>query len=232
MKKQNFTLIDLLAMIAVIAILIGMLLPALSKARDAGRKASCYSNLKQVGICAAQYDFDSDGYAFNCRWTLHVKRYTSKENKAAIEKFLRCPVLPKNMPDGKAINISYAITGDFYNTDERNMKFALCANAATRELHAKNSRIPMPTRKVMFTECIAASHTTAWEHTAFNIVNDDRSLNSHSYSSNSLMADGHTENKRFNKKLKDYNTGTETNTPNLFSYGKLYENKDYFCYKK
>ena len=222
MKRQNFTLIELLIIIAIIAILVGTLLPAPSKARDAGRKASCYSNLKQVGICAAQYDFDSDGYAFHHEWIFHVKEYTSKQTKAAVEKFLRCPVLPKNMPDGKALNISYAITGDFYNTDAySNMKFSLSANAATRELHAKNSRIPMPTRKVMFTECIAPPQTVAWEHISSNIVNDSLSYNLHSYSSNSLMADGHTENKRFNKKLKDYNTLAETDSPNLFSYGIL-----------
>lgn len=234
MKQQNLTLIELLIIIAIIAILVGTLLPALSKARDAGRKASCYSNLKQIGICAAQYDFDSDGYAFHHEWIFRVKEYTSKKNKAAVEKFLRCPVLPQNMPDGKALNISYAITGDFYNTNanDSNMRFSLSANAATRELHAKNSRIPMPTRKVMFTECIAPSQTVAWEHTSSNIVNNSQSFNFHLYSSNSLMADGHTENKRFHKKLKDYNTLAETDTPNLFSYGTLYEGNDYFCYRK
>lgn len=47
--KHTFTLIELMAVIAVIAILITLLLPALSRAKDMGRRTLCASNLKQVG---------------------------------------------------------------------------------------------------------------------------------------------------------------------------------------
>lgn len=81
--RQGFTLIELLVVIAIIAVLAAILFPVFAQARDAARKATCQSNLHQIGMAFSQYAADNDGTYVN----------TGDERQAA-GRYWRWPLKP------------------------------------------------------------------------------------------------------------------------------------------
>ncbi len=102
-NRRGFTLIELLVVIAIIAILAAILFPAFAKARESARRASCSSNLKQIGIGMIQYTQEYDEhYPFNQingvgNWAQVIQPYVKSTD------LFRCPSNPDSgitMPGG------------------------------------------------------------------------------------------------------------------------------------
>lgn len=61
-KRHGFTLVELLVVIAIIALLLSILLPAISKAKESARRVVCGSNLKQIGTAISIYAQENDDW--------------------------------------------------------------------------------------------------------------------------------------------------------------------------
>lgn len=98
--RKRFTLVEMLVVVAIIAILVGMLLPALNKARSKARFISCKSNVRQITLVLIQYAGDNGDYlpmqvnavdALNKGFLDTYLGFKSVNRPAAMNTIMFCP---------------------------------------------------------------------------------------------------------------------------------------------
>ncbi len=108
--KRAFTLIELLVVIAIIALLMGILMPALSRVKKQARSVACQALLKQWGIIWAMYCDDNDGRfceAGDLGWKRGTWVIGLRPQYRTRSKILLCPSAAKRRPSAEGSILSY-----------------------------------------------------------------------------------------------------------------------------
>ena len=129
MRQKAFTLIELLAVVAIIGILASMILPSLSSAREKGKMTVCKNNLKQIGYTASLFsEINDHKYAESTGdWLSTLSNSGGKpvmlgeyaEILKSTEVFY-CPSMPdRNISSGNPTNFTYAANLPKYKSNKR-----------------------------------------------------------------------------------------------------------------
>ncbi len=195
-QRGGFTLIELLVVISVITLLIALLLPALSKARDAANAAVCMSQVRQIGLALTAYCEDHKGWlpivhqlgGGNYVWWDRMLPYTYPAHSKYAFSPLRDKANIFHCPDHAASDPSYSL----------NFNNSWGFDISRAKLHEVESNQALVAEQVGGKSGIAFSVQWYWSMSPTNYILDPR----HSGQTNVLFGGMHVQS-RLREQLED-----------------------------
>ena len=213
--NKGFTLIELLVVIAIIAILAAILFPAFAKAREAARRSSCSSNMKQIGVALMQYTQEYDekypigNAGDSIAWTVVVQPYL----KSA--QIFSCPSNTKNQTfmqnTGNTIPMSYAANGTNAVVNQMGGRAPINDDANNSSGYgggAALASIDAPAQLILVYEN-SGTNPYSIQYDLANLASNNFNFQNHLGTSNFLFGDGHV------KSMRPTATGTPINLWNI-----------------
>lgn len=207
-NRNDFTLIELLIVIAIIAILAGLLLPALNSARAKAQMIFCSANQKNIALMSIQYAGDNDdfmppsynenylnpapNYRFlNYSWLYATHRYTGKDvvwNEPANPVY-RCPAAPEEV--FVSADVPKMLMSNYAWTNRMGAKLSWCERNTMKRL--SKCRLPSVTGYLLdlaggIYDAIAPSYMSTYPPEKFR---------RHGLKTNAAFVDGHVESIRY-----------------------------------
>lgn len=157
MRKKGFTLIELLVVISIIALLMGILVPSLQKAKTLARNVICKSNLRQWGVVFAAYaaENNDDFTMENEPWNERLRAYYSDED------IRLCSAATKPYKEGG--QVPFGAWGPFTKTRPPGNPYQYKGDYGSYGLNAWVLKLPERNQDAAFQSIVDADRNLFWQ---------------------------------------------------------------------
>lgn len=192
---HNFSLIELLVVVAIIGILTSMLLPSLQKARNEAKRAVCLNNQKQCGIALISYSIDYTSIMARDLLNGGVRSFWSGfladlDYIGGDAKTYRCPSFPPDNGDSVALTFGINI---YSQTGENNVKDDIQDKIGNSRYYISHNRIVTPTEFVLLVDSTNGTGVTQAHFAQGSGIGHSGPHVRHNKKANTLFMDGHAK---------------------------------------